>query len=48
VIKICNFLLLVSQANVVVMEDRVLSNEAAQLIAGVGSFVRVDHVLLEI
>jgi len=25
-----------------------LSNEAAQLIAGVGSFVRVDHVLLEI
>lgn len=47
-IKICNFLLFVSQANVIIAVDRVLRDEAAQLIAGEGCVVGVDHVFLEV
>jgi hypothetical protein len=47
-IKVGNFSLLVSQVDAIVLENWVLSNEAAKLILGKASSVGVNHVLLEV
>tara|TARA_B110001469_G_C9417300_1_gene213063 strand:+ start:368 stop:535 length:168 start_codon:yes stop_codon:yes gene_type:complete len=47
-IKVGNFSLLVSQVDAVVVENWVLSNEAAKLILGHARSVGVDHELLEV